>query len=48
MLGFQITTAIGLGVESYRQGKVKCFDAATQRVVESLPARPEYRGDSGA
>jgi len=48
LLGFQVTTAIRLGVESYREGKVKCFDAATQRVVESLPARSEYQGDSGA
>jgi hypothetical protein len=43
-LGFQITAAIQLGVQSYRKGKVMFFDAATRRVVESLPPRPEYQG----
>ena len=37
--------AIKLGVESYREGKVKMFDPKTQKVVEKLPARPEWEGD---
>lgn len=46
-LGFQITAAVQLGVQSYRKGKMMFFDAATRRVVESLPPRPEYQGVIG-
>lgn len=34
-LGFQVQAAIRLGVEAYRESKVKMFDASRQRVVES-------------
>ncbi|MEO7650406.1 MAG: hypothetical protein ABIZ80_08045, partial [Bryobacteraceae bacterium] len=44
-LGYQIMTAIRLGVDSYREGKMKVFDAKTQRIVERGPARPGYEGD---
>jgi predicted dehydrogenase len=44
-LGYQIMTAIRLGVDSYREGKVKFFDAKAQKVVERGPARPGYEGD---
>jgi len=46
-LGFQITAAVQLGVQSYRKGKTMFFDAATRRVVESLPTWPEYQGVIG-
>ena len=44
-LGYQIMVAIALGVESYREGRVKFFDPRTQRVVNKLPSRPAYEGD---
>ncbi len=34
-LGFQVQAAIRLGVEAYRESKVKIFDALRQRVVET-------------
>jgi hypothetical protein len=44
-LGYQIMVAIKLGVDSYREGRVKFFDPATQRVVEKGGPRPAYEGD---
>lgn len=44
--GFQLMTAIRLGVDSYREGKVKCFDARTRRVVDKpVIAREAFEGD---
>jgi len=40
--GYQVMTAIALGVESYRSGKVMAFDPATQRVLSSPPSHKEY------
>jgi predicted dehydrogenase len=45
MLGYQIMVAIKLGVDSYREGKVKFFDPKTQRVTERPLVRPSYEGD---
>jgi predicted dehydrogenase len=44
-LGYQIMTAIKLGVDSYREGRVKFFDPVTQRVTGKVPPRPAYEGD---
>ena len=44
-LGYKIMVAIRLGVDSYREGKVKFFDAASQKPVERGPARASYEGD---
>jgi predicted dehydrogenase len=43
--GYMVMTAIRLGVDAYREGKPKLFDAKLQKVVEKLPARPTYEGD---
>jgi predicted dehydrogenase len=44
-LGYQIISAIKLGVYAYREGKTKLFDPKTQRVIEKATLRPEYQGD---
>jgi predicted dehydrogenase len=44
-LGYKIMVAIRLGVDSYREGKVKFFDASAQKPVEHGPARASYEGD---
>lgn len=44
-IGYQIITAIKLGVLAYRDGKTKFFDPATGRMVDKPAARPEYQGD---
>jgi predicted dehydrogenase len=44
-LGYQIITAIKLGVYAYREGKTKLFDPKTQKVVEKAAPRSEYQGD---
>ena len=44
-IGYQIITAIKLGVYAYREGRTKVFDPKTQRIVEKAPARPAYEGD---
>ncbi|MCP5113603.1 MAG: hypothetical protein GY953_22450, partial [bacterium] len=44
-LGYQIMTAIKLGVDSYREGKVKIFDASTEKVAKRATPRPGYEGD---
>ena len=43
-LGYQIMVAIKLGVDSYREGKVKCFDARTHKVADKGGPRPAYEG----
>ncbi len=43
--GYKIMTAIKLGVDSYRQGKVMVWDAERERVTDRAPARPGYPGD---
>lgn len=45
-IGFQIITAIKLGVYAYREGKTMLFDPATQRVIDKSPARHVFEGDS--
>jgi predicted dehydrogenase len=44
-IGYQIISAIKLGVYAYREQKTKLFDPATQRIVEKAAARAEYQGD---
>jgi predicted dehydrogenase len=44
-IGYQIISAIKLGVYAYREGRTKLFDPATQRIIEKAPPRPEYQGD---
>ena len=43
--GYEIMTAIKLGVESYRQGKVMCWDAKAGKVTDAPGPRPAYEGD---
>ena len=43
--GCMVMTAIRLGVDSYREGRQKMFDAKTQKVVDKLPARQVFEGD---
>ncbi len=40
--GYQVMTAIKLGVDSYREGRVMLFDPQTRRVIDKPPARKEY------
>ena len=42
MRGYQVMVAIGLGVESYRTGKVMAFDPATKKVLSAPPRHKEY------
>ncbi len=44
-LGYKIMVAIKLGVDSYREGKVKFFDDRTHKVVDKPAPRPAYEGD---
>jgi predicted dehydrogenase len=44
-LGYQIMTAIKLGVDSYRTGQVKNFDPRTRRLIGKAARRPAYEGD---
>jgi hypothetical protein len=44
--GYQLMTAIRLGVDSYREGKVMFFDARRRKVVDRAAiARSGYEGD---
>jgi len=43
-LGYQMMVAIRLGVDSYRERKVKFFDPRRQRVVDKASPRPAYEG----
>ncbi len=45
-IGYQIITAIKLGVAAYLEGKTKLFDPQTRKVIEKAPARQGYEGDS--
>ncbi len=42
--GYQIMTAIKLGVDSYRQGKVMCWDARAEKLTDKPAPRPAYEG----
>lgn len=44
-LGYQILTAIKLGVYSYQESKTKLFDPGTQRIIDKAPPRPIFEGD---
>lgn len=43
-MGYKIMVAIRLGVDSYRERRVKFFDPRTQRTVDRAPARAAYEG----
>jgi predicted dehydrogenase len=40
--GYQVMTAIKMGVDSYRQGRVMAFDPKTRRILAAPPPHPEY------
>lgn len=42
--GYQVMTAIKLGVDSYRQSRLMAFDPRTRRVIEKAPPRPGFEG----
>ena len=42
--GYQVMTAIRLGVDSYRQGRMISYDPHGQRVLPSVTARPAFEG----
>ncbi len=42
MKGYQVTVAIQLGVQSYREGRAMGFDPKTRRVLARPADRPEY------
>ncbi len=44
-LGYQVMTAIKLGVDSYRQGELMIWDAGAGKLVDNAPPRPSYEGD---
>ena len=44
-LGYQIMTAIRLGVDSYREGRILLLDPKAQKLVKKMPKRPEWEGD---
>lgn len=43
--GYQVMVAIKLGVDSYRSGKLMCFDPQSERVLDRAP--PRHRGYEG-
>ena len=43
-MGYQVMTAIALGVRSYRESKLMAFDPRRELVIEQAPARPAYEG----
>lgn len=43
-LGYQVMTAIRLGVDAYREGRVKGYDPKTRKVTEQFLPRPQYEG----
>ena len=43
-LGYQVMTAIKLGVDSYRQGKLMCWDAKAGKLTDKPAPRPAYEG----
>jgi predicted dehydrogenase len=40
--GYQVMVAIGLGVESYKNGRVMAFDPETKRILPAPPKHKEY------
>lgn len=42
MKGYQVTAAIQLGVQSYREGRALGYDPTSRKVVTRLPGRREY------
>lgn len=40
--GYQVTVAINLGVQSYREGKALAFDPARRKAVSRPPQRKVY------
>ena len=40
--GYQVTVAIQLGVQSYKEGRALGYDPKTRRILTELPGRPEY------
>lgn len=42
--GYMVMVAIRLGVDSYREGKAKLFDAKTEKTIDKAPPRPRYEG----
>ena len=43
-LGYRVTTAIQLGVDSYRESRMLIFDPHAERVATHAPGRPAYEG----
>ena len=44
--GYQVMVAIKLGVDSYRNGRIMCFDPQTERILDHAPPRRVgYEGD---
>jgi predicted dehydrogenase len=43
-LGYRVMTAICLGVQSYRQGRMMIFDPARETLLDKAPPRPGYEG----
>ncbi len=44
--GYQVMVAIKLGVDSYRSGRIMCFDPQSERILDRPPARHlGYEGD---
>lgn len=43
--GYQVMTAIAMGVESYRSGTVMAFDPKTRRILPAPPRHTEYLPD---
>jgi hypothetical protein len=41
---YRVDTAIHVGVESYREGRMMIFDNKAERVVSHAPKRPGYEG----
>jgi hypothetical protein len=42
--GYQVMTAIKLGVDSYRQSRLMAFDPRTRLVIGEAPPRPGFEG----
>jgi len=40
--GYQVTVAINLGVQAYREGRTMAFDPVRRRVLDRMPPRQEY------
>jgi predicted dehydrogenase len=43
-LGYRVTAAIQLGVDSYRESRMMLFDPHSERVTAHAPKRPGYEG----